>query len=112
MNIRRDKQVELSEILGVHNEITNTNYLGLPSLVGRSKKRVFGYLKERASKRIQGWLKKPISRAGKIVLIKNVTQAIHHTPCHVFSCLNLCVRSWRTLSTITGGVQALERAEV
>lgn len=48
-NIRRDKQVAISDILGVHGGITDTNYLGLPSLVGRSKMRVFGYLKDRAS---------------------------------------------------------------
>ncbi|XP_074373526.1 uncharacterized protein LOC141713854 [Apium graveolens] len=51
-------------------------YLGLPSLVGRSKKRVFGFIKERMWKRLQGWKAKKISRAGKIVLIKNVATAI------------------------------------
>lgn len=75
-NVRRDKQVEISNILGVHNEITNTNYLGLPSLVGRSNKRVFGYLKEKASKKIQSWQAKPISQAGKAVLIRSTAQAI------------------------------------
>lgn len=85
-NIRQDKQAELSNILGVHNSIVGTNYLGLPSLVGRSKTRVFGYLKERASKRIQGWFKKPISRAGKTILIKNVAQAI---PAYSMSCFLL-----------------------
>lgn len=75
-NIRQDKQPELSKILGVHNGIANTNYLGLPSLTSRSKKRVFGYLKDRASQRIHGWCKKPISRVGKTILIKNVAQAI------------------------------------
>lgn len=60
----------------MHNDISNTHYLGLPSLVGRSKKRIFGYLKERAIQRIQGWSKKPMSRAEKTVLIKNVAQAI------------------------------------
>lgn len=37
-NVRRDKQLELAGILGVHNDITYTKYLGLPSLIGRSKK--------------------------------------------------------------------------
>lgn len=46
-NVHRDKQQEISGILGVHNGITGTNYPGLPSLVGRSKKHVFGYLKEK-----------------------------------------------------------------
>lgn len=54
-NVKENKQREISQILEVHNEITNTRYLGLPSLVGRSKKRVFNYLKEKTSKKIQAW---------------------------------------------------------
>lgn len=52
-NMRRELQMDISNILGVHNGIINTKYLGLPSLVGRSKMRVFQYLKDRTSKRIQ-----------------------------------------------------------
>lgn len=37
-NMKQDKQREIADILGVHNDITSSNYLGLPSLVGRSKK--------------------------------------------------------------------------
>lgn len=70
----------------MHNDITNTKYLGLPSLVGRSKKRVFGYLKENACKRIQACQTKPISQSGKIVLIRNVAQAI---PAYSMSCFLL-----------------------
>lgn len=75
-NVRRDKQVKISEILGVHGDISTGNYLGLPSLIGRSKKRVFGFLKEKVCKRIDSWKSMPISRAVKSVLIKNVVQSI------------------------------------
>ncbi|KAL8145567.1 hypothetical protein AgCh_003647 [Apium graveolens] len=75
-NVRSDKKQELKMILVVHNDIENSKYLGLPFLVGKSKKRVFGFLKERASKRIQGWQAKRISRRGKTILIRNVAQAI------------------------------------
>lgn len=46
--------MEISQILGIDTDITSTKYLGLSSLVGRSKKRVFQYLNEKASERIQG----------------------------------------------------------
>ncbi|KAL8148945.1 hypothetical protein AgCh_006084 [Apium graveolens] len=82
-NVRRDKQRELSSILGVYSDLSNTRYLGLPSLVGKSKKRVFSFLKDKATKRIQGWKVKPISQAGKTVLIRNVAQAI---PSYSMSC--------------------------
>lgn len=82
-NVRRDLQHQLSSVLGVFNDLSNSKYLGLPSLVGRSKKRVFGYLKDKASTRIQSWQPKPISRAGKSVLERNVAQAIpsYTMPC-------------------------------
>lgn len=75
-NVRVDKQVEISTILGVTSDLQDSMYLGLPSLVGRSKKRVFGFVKERLWKRLQGWKAKKISRAGKTVLINNVATAV------------------------------------
>lgn len=45
-NVRRDKHVELAGILRVHDDITKSNYPGLPELVGRSKNRMFGFEQE------------------------------------------------------------------
>lgn len=84
--MRRDKQVELSEILGVHNDLSTGKYLGLPSLIGRSKKSVFKFLKDRMEKSIQGWNNKLLSRAGKAVLLKNVAQSI---PSYCMSCFKI-----------------------
>ncbi|XP_074374457.1 uncharacterized protein LOC141714861 [Apium graveolens] len=85
-NVTRDKRAEISQILEVHVDITNTKYLGLPSLVGRSRKIMFNYLKENANKRIRGWQTKPMSQGGKTVLIRNVGQAI---PSYTMSCFLL-----------------------
>ena len=74
--VKQDKQAEISSILRVSNDLQNNMYLGLPSLLGRSKKRVFGFVKERLWKRLQGWKVKKISRAGKTILINNVATAI------------------------------------
>lgn len=52
-NVRRDKQNEIKDILGVYNEVRNNKYLGLPSLIGRSKKSVFNFVKERIWSRVQ-----------------------------------------------------------
>ncbi|XP_023907624.1 uncharacterized protein LOC112019319 [Quercus suber] len=51
-------------------------YLGLPSLVGRSKKNTFRALKERLDHKLSGWKEKLLSQAGKEVLIKAVAQAV------------------------------------
>lgn len=61
---------------GVTNNLHDTKYLGLPSLVGWSKKKGFGFIKDKVWKRIQGWRAKSISQAGKIILIKNGAQSI------------------------------------
>ncbi|XP_074342959.1 uncharacterized protein LOC141680708 [Apium graveolens] len=71
-NVRPEKQRELVEILGVSEALGNSKYLGLLSLVGRLKKKVFGFIKDKVWKRIQGWKGMPISRGGRLVLIKNV----------------------------------------
>lgn len=51
-NVRRDKQNKITSILGVHNELRESKYLGLPSLIGRSRNNVFSFVKERVWKRI------------------------------------------------------------
>ena len=52
------------------------SYLGLPSLVGRSKRNTFTQLKQRVSNKLAGWKEKLLSSAGKEVLIKAVAQAV------------------------------------
>lgn len=71
-NVRRDKQREIKQALGVNKDIGDSKYLGLPSLIGRSKKNVFKYLKEKVIQNIKGWSSKLLSRASKLVLLKNM----------------------------------------
>ena len=52
------------------------SYLGLPTLVGRSKYKFFAYLNDRVWKKIQGWKGQFLSKAGNEVLIKAVAQSI------------------------------------
>lgn len=85
-NVRRDKQLELSNILGVNNALGDSRYLGLPSLIGRSKKSVFKFVKDRVWNKVQGWGNKLLSKAGKLVLLKNVAQAV---PSYCMSCFLL-----------------------
>lgn len=61
-------------------------YLGLPSLVGRSKWNTFQQLKERLANKLSGWKEKLLSSVGKEILIKAVAQAV---PAHTMSCFLL-----------------------
>lgn len=58
------------------NPLNTRRYLGLPSLIERSKKAIFSHLKDRHWSRIQTWLSKPHSNEEREVLIKSVAQAI------------------------------------
>ena len=61
-------------------------YLGLPSLVGRSKCKTFLDLKEKLASKLAGWQEKLLSRVGKEIWIKVVAQAV---PTYTMSCFKL-----------------------
>ncbi|KAK2373903.1 hypothetical protein QL285_074905 [Trifolium repens] len=67
---------DLSRILGVKLVLGTGIYLGLPSMVGRSKKSIFSYIKDRIWKRMNSWRGRALSKAGKEIMIKSVLQAI------------------------------------
>jgi hypothetical protein len=75
-NLSRAGQEDLSNIMGVKHVLGTGTYLGLPSMVGRSKKETFAFIKDRIWKKINAWRSRPLSRAGKEVMIKSVLQAI------------------------------------
>ena len=70
---------EIKNMLGEQEVARFESYLGLPTLIGRSKYQTFSFLKDRIWKKLQGWKGKLLSRAGKEVLIKAVAQSIPHT---------------------------------
>ena len=61
-------------------------YLGLPSLVGRSKNNTFAQLKQRMANKVSGWKGKTLTPIGKEVLIKFVAQVI---PSYTMNCFLL-----------------------
>ncbi|GAU12879.1 hypothetical protein TSUD_73660 [Trifolium subterraneum] len=73
---------DLSRILGAKLVLGTGIYLGLPSMVGRSKKAIFSYIKDRIWKRINSWRGRALSKAGKEIMIKSVLQEI---PSYVMS---------------------------
>jgi ribonuclease HI len=81
-NLSMAAQEDLSRIMGVRHVLGTGNYLGLPSMIGRKKKNIFAYIKDRVWKRINSWRGRALSKAGKEVMIKSVLQAI---PSYVMS---------------------------
>ena len=58
-------------------------YLGLSSIIGRSKTQVFAEVKEKDGSKLAGWKGKLLSIRGKEILIKVVAQAV---PSYTMSC--------------------------
>ncbi|PNX97372.1 ribonuclease H, partial [Trifolium pratense] len=81
-NLSKAAQEDLSNIMGVRHVLCTGNYLGLPSMIGRKKRDIFAYIKDRIWKRINSWRGRALSKAGKEVMIKSVLQAI---PSYVMS---------------------------
>lgn len=63
---------QLCERLEVYATTNHGAYLGLPSYIGRKKKEVFQYIRDRVWQRVQGWSSNMLSRAGKEILLKMV----------------------------------------
>ncbi|XP_075654731.1 uncharacterized protein LOC142624885 [Castanea sativa] len=67
---------KILNILGLMQDSRHKKYLGLPSLIGKSKAQFFAKIKERVSKKLAGWKEKLLSIGGREVLIKAVAQAV------------------------------------
>ena len=85
-NMLLETRSEVLEILGPMRDSRQGKYLGLPSVIGKSKNRVFAEIKEKVWKKLSNWKEKMLSMGGKEILIKVVTQAI---PTYTISCFQL-----------------------
>ena len=101
-NTTREQRDNMKMVLGVKEVDRFDTYLGLPTLVGRSKYQTFSLLKDRVWKKIQGWKGQLLSKVEKEVLIKAVAQSIPTYSMGVFQLpvklrndLNaMCARFW------------------
>ncbi|XP_027086733.2 uncharacterized protein [Coffea arabica] len=74
---------DITQFLNIKEVVAHEKYLGLPTIIRRSKREVFSSIKDRIWQRIQGWNEQWLSKGGKEVLLKAVVQAI---PTYSMSC--------------------------
>ena len=69
-NTPEAKKQEILALSGIPSTQSYDHYLGLPTLIGRSKTKAFASIKDRVWKRLQDWKLKFLSQAGKEILLK------------------------------------------
>jgi hypothetical protein len=81
-NVPADAREAIANQLGVTQVLGTGKYLGIPSMIGRSKKATFKFIKDRIWKKINSWSSRHHSQAGREVMIKSILQSI---PTYVMS---------------------------
>ena len=71
-------------MLGVRHITANGTYLGIPSLVGRGRKKTLEFVKDKVLHRLHSWNTKKLSRTGKEVLLKTIAQVLPNCTMSVF----------------------------
>ena len=74
-NTNREVQKQIKEKFGAQIAQHHEKYLGLPPLVGKSKRKAFNCIKDLVGRKIAGWKGRLLSHAGKEILIKAIAQA-------------------------------------
>uniref|UniRef100_A0A803PRI6 Reverse transcriptase zinc-binding domain-containing protein n=1 Tax=Cannabis sativa TaxID=3483 RepID=A0A803PRI6_CANSA len=75
-NVQQDVRHQICSLLGMDEAFDNNFYLGLPNIIGRNKKSILGFLKNKVINRINSWTGKLLSGAGKEILLKTVVQSL------------------------------------
>ncbi|XP_050226483.1 uncharacterized protein LOC126676341 [Mercurialis annua] len=109
-NVEGNSGVSIAGVLNVKVVLDQGKYLGLPSLIGRNKRQIFQFIKERNWQKVKGWNAKFLSRGGKEVLIKSVAQAIPNYIMNVFLIpLGLCDELERMMNSFWWGRNQSEK---
>ncbi|KAL0439062.1 UNVERIFIED_CONTAM: hypothetical protein Slati_2389200 [Sesamum latifolium] len=99
----------LSQILGLRPEEHNEKYLGLPSMIGRSKRGVFLKIRDRVWKQVEGWNERNLSQAGQSIMIKLVIQAISTFAMSVFGILDSLLNEIQRMTFFFFGITKRKR---
>jgi hypothetical protein len=88
----------LKQQIGIGCEALSERYLGLPTVVGRSKEGCFQYLTERTWGKVRGLKGQGMSKEGRSTLVKSVLQAV---PGFAMSCFQLAKKQCKKLSSVS-----------
>jgi hypothetical protein len=95
-----EKKNALKNVLGISCEALSEKYLGLPTVVGRSKDGAFKHIPDRSRGKVHGWKGQGLSMEGKETLIKSVLQAVATYP---MGCFQLSKKMCNSRKSISSG---------
>lgn len=98
-NTPHQMQFLMCELLGIRLVDHPGNYLGLPTIWGKSKKEALSYIKDCINRKIEGWKLRTLSPAGKEVLIKSVAMAV---PAYPMACFKFPVSICNEINSALG----------
>lgn len=93
-NVREASRNYYCQRLQMVQDETGSSYLGLPSMMDRSKTTTLGYIKDKVRNKLQNWDGRWFSQAGKEILVKAVLQAV---PTYTMSVFLLPVKTIQKL---------------
>ncbi|XP_016173411.1 uncharacterized protein LOC107615910 [Arachis ipaensis] len=85
-NTPQNTRLAVAQTLNIEHIGAQDKYLGLPSIVQKSKKATFGAIKDKVQKRIMCWKRSILSSGGRHTLLRAVGEAI---PIYTVSCFKL-----------------------
>ncbi|XP_019179245.1 PREDICTED: uncharacterized protein LOC109174463 [Ipomoea nil] len=112
-NIHREDKEAVCEELGIHEQQGQGKYLGLPGYVGRKKREILGFVRDRVRARVMQWGNRFLSRGGREVLLKTVLQSLPNYAMNVFLLpLSLCDEIEKTMNSFWWGCERRERGGI
>ncbi|XP_029145698.1 uncharacterized protein [Arachis hypogaea] len=85
-NTPQNTRLAIAQTLNIEHIGAQDKYLGLPSIVQKSKKATFEAIKDKVQKRIMGWKRSLLSSGSKHTVLRAVGEAI---PIYTLSCFKL-----------------------
>ena len=83
-NVLMSTSKAICSLLSVRHTIDHGHYLGLPSFMGRGRRKALEYVNDRVWHRLYLWGMKHLSRAGKEVVLKILAPAFPNYTMYVF----------------------------
>ncbi|KAL0416878.1 UNVERIFIED_CONTAM: hypothetical protein Slati_3519700 [Sesamum latifolium] len=102
-NVEAAAREDLGRVRGVTIVEKHEKYLGLPTVMGRSKRAIFEHIEERVWSKLQHWRSKFLSQAGRSVLLKAVVQAVPSSVMSVFRIPDTLLGELETRNVIEAG---------